>query len=376
MPPRTRRYPGKLPTRASKRLNAADSHHQGHVPSSAPLPNFLTRLPPEVGSIIYHHIKVSASRSDIFSLCCTSETTYFTFIPILYDTVRLSARNVQSFFGDLCTHRSCAQPVSILCPRPGLEPEVIQSTLPYVSLRLLRKLVNFNPYFWLLAAGRFTDTPPTPQQLESTSSLFKKIILCLSIKKIIIEDLAACQAIREFSRLVRSRFLGYPLYEPGKEQSITGFVSFAFKNVEWLVLGEGVTKDMEACFDHQTTMERRRRVREMMQFVDPCRICAWSFKDVQTHSIFDLGLESWHGKPLLKQFVLHNTRYFCAPPAECMKYYLRPGNPPFPHGKPIANSLAEAFAKPSRTEWDFSNFQLVPADLSSVDAILFRRLDE
>ncbi|ODN74187.1 hypothetical protein L202_07638 [Cryptococcus amylolentus CBS 6039] len=338
---RNRQNTAKPPNKILKKRRTAILPHED-VPTS-PLPNFFTRLPPEIGAMIYDHIKLSASKSDIISLCCTSETTYLTFVSFLYESVRLSDRNVRAFFGDLCND----QPVSILCPRPGMDAEVLQRCLPLVSSRLLRKFINFNPYIQFVTLGYQS---PSSELLASTSSLFKKILLCRFIKTIIIEDLTACHFFRHFSDLVYNRFRRFPFYEP--EESVYPAIEFGFEHVEWLVFSKSFTEDVEKQWNDGGAAMRTERwywAEVTVRHVAPRRVCAWAFADDRAHMVSELGVGWTSNRPQLKQFVLHNA-HFCTQllplPAEHIEYYLQPEKAGCSHVQSISNGLPYMFAVP------------------------------
>ncbi|WVQ73532.1 hypothetical protein IAR50_003106 [Cryptococcus sp. DSM 104548] len=341
MPPRKRKSTSKPPGRVSKRLSIT-KHHQD-APSSA-LPSFFTRLPPEIGAMIYDQIRLTASPSDLINLCCTSETTYLTFICLLYESVRLNSRNVRAFFGDLCN----GQPASILCPRPEVDTEVLRKCLPQVSPRLLRKFVTFNPYIQLVSLG---FSSPTPKELKSTSSVLKKILLCRFIKKITIDDLTVCHFFRHFADIVYKRFRRFPFYEP--EDSSGSPAEFSFRHVEWLVFSQRFTEDVANQWSIGEAASRNEKwcwVELTVRHVAPRRLCAWALTDDRVHmaSMLGVGGQMTH-MPQLKQFVLHNA-HFCTElfplPADHIEYYLAPEKAGCSHEQSISNGLPYMFAVP------------------------------
>ncbi|TYJ58414.1 hypothetical protein B9479_000960 [Cryptococcus floricola] len=262
------------------------------------IPSFCYRLPPDLSSSIFNTFIAEASRDDIANLLCTSESTHLFFSYLLYEKLTVDGTKATEFFGDSVSED---EPVWPLCPRAGhLSAKELSQVMPNVPASLCHCFVDFDPVVHLLNLGIHVFSGEKENQIVA---LFKKVLLCRSIKKIVVRNVAAAEVLAEFIVNVQSTFSHLPFYDTISNTATGKF--FAFMNVEWLVFDASFANDV--CSDE--TGCANDLVRTVLRSALPTSICMWAPKAFQFQevSIIPQALLDYGRADQLERLIIHDA---------------------------------------------------------------------
>ncbi|ODN93509.1 hypothetical protein L198_05374 [Cryptococcus wingfieldii CBS 7118] len=282
------------------------------------IPSFCYRLPPDLSSSIFKTFIAEASRDDIANLLCTSESTNIFFSYLLYEKLTVDGTKATEFFGDSVSEDGSVWP---LCPRAGhLSAKELSQVMPNVPDSLCHRFVDFDPVVHLLNLG--IDVFPEGKENQIVA-LFKKVLLCRSIKKIVVRDVAAAEVLAEFIVNVQSTFSDLSSFDTLSNTATGRFL--AFMNVEWLVFDDSFAKDI--CSDE--TGCANDPVRAVLREIRPPNICMWAPKAFQFQevSIIPQALLDYGLADQIERLIIHDAtvcslvRYY---PARHTEFYFGP----------------------------------------------------
>ncbi|WVQ73434.1 hypothetical protein IAR50_003006 [Cryptococcus sp. DSM 104548] len=263
------------------------------------IPSFCYRLPADLSSSIFTLFLSSASRDDIFNLLCTSESTYLFFSYLLYSKVTLDADKSAQFFEGCMGGEEDGWP---LCPRAGrLSAKELSLVMPHVPESLCRHFVEFDPVAHHLTLG-VNDV--SEEKKEQTVGLLKKVLLCRSIRKMVIKDLAATNNLVDFITTVHLTFPDFPFYDTLLDVDTERL--FAFSNVEWLVFDSWFASNV--CQEWNIGLAND-PVTIVVKEIRPPNICIWApnaFK-YQEVSIIPQALLNYGLADKIERLVIHRA---------------------------------------------------------------------